>query len=181
VTDQTPAEVSGDESRNRHREMFQEGAPDVAISGVDVWRATITRSDGQQGNEASRSEDATHWHVSGFPMGSKDYSLVLVGDLTCAAGGWFVGVTSTCMLLFRHPNQIDPDDLAEVNAATRRLAPWAANVLYDTAAARARSLVAASASCAIEVPLLTPVTHVTQIAPPPEQDDAAARESGSSE
>lgn len=169
-----PASPAGS-PRDRRAEMFAGGGPEVAIAGVDVWRATITRSDDQQDDDGSQDDRGLHWHITGVPSRSRNdpLHLLLVGDLTCSSGGWFVGVTATCILAFRDHSPFDADDIDQVNAATRRLAPWAANVLYDTAAARARSLVAASASCAIDVPLLTPETHVAQIESAPRPDDAA--------
>lgn len=167
VTEPSSAQGPATVSRDRSAEMFASGGPDVGIAGVDIWRSTITRSEDDEDESGPQDDRDLHWHISGIPTTAENDRplLLLVGDLACSSEGWFVGVTATCILGFRDPAPFDPDDRDQVNAATRRLAPWAATLLYDTAAARARSLVASSASCSIDIPWLTPETHVTQIAP----------------
>lgn len=140
-------------------EIFGEGAPDVAITGLDVLRATIVRRD----FDADEDGDGLHWHIYGVPSGLENSPLTLVGDLALASGGWFVGATVTALIGFRDPGIFDPASTEQVREFGRTLGAWASHVLYDLAASRGRSLVASSSGCPLELPLLTPSAHFAYV------------------
>lgn len=146
-------------------EVFRDGSPRVAITGIDVARSTVV---------AARQQDdrPIHWHVSLLPTGDAENPAMLSGDLSIAADGWFVGSTVTAPLRFApdFENMPDFEDEDSLNALNRSLGPWAAHVLYDVAALVARQAVAGVTSCKIEIPLLTPEPHITRIR---RKDDAA--------
>lgn len=132
--------------------MFPTGAPDVGIGTLDIWRATITHT-AHDFLVEDEQEQALSWTISGFAASDR---FVLVGDLSCRGSGWFVATTAICLLDFRSPEGCPKDDPDSERDAAQLYGAWASNVLYDTAASRARSLIASSNSCHIDVPVLTP-------------------------
>lgn len=149
-----PDSGSTDWSASERRSFqFPEGGPDVAITGFDVNRATVGYD---PDDEASQVDDTLmDWSITGLvgPEGFRP-DVLLIGDLQARRAGWFAGCTVVAHVDFRDPKAMrpDPDD----SGGVRRLAGWASSAMYDFGAARVRAMVAASLSCEIEVPKLTP-------------------------
>lgn len=140
-------------------DMFVDGAPDVAIAGIDLMRTTIVATD-----EKDAKKSVVRWHISAIPTHDDESPLILLGDLSVIRKGWFVGSTVTMMVDFREGYPLpDMDDEDAVNQLGRTLGPWASNALYDVAALVARQLVATSANCDVEIPRTTPKAHIARL------------------
>lgn len=142
----------------RHLEMFPEGAPDVAIGGLDIVRASIVAGERYQGEEPEVS-----WTVTGFPSTTDTpNAFVLMGDLRCTGNGWFIGASAVCFLSFRNKMGlvVAPDDFDTINELINRYGPWASHGLYDVVAMRARTLAVTSLGCELEIPALTPALRL---------------------
>lgn len=163
------SELTREDSDWSMSDCFSDDSPNVAVGGVAISRATITSVASAPDQDAA--EDGKpfeiHWHISGLaptkvPSADGSERLVLVGDLVCRENDWFVGTTATCSLAFRDPAAFDPDDDDVFDAMTKTLGAWASNILYDTAAATARAMVAATPGCTMDVPITTPRPHITR-------------------
>lgn len=136
-----------------------EDAPDVMIVAVDVLRSIIQQA--QAGDEEDKPEDGIAWSIQGTsypdPEAERPY-LRLFGDLGITEDGTFIGVTAVVAIAFRgDAGPASPQwTPAGIDEYTRRLAPWASHVLYDTAAACARRLAAQSFTGGPVVPVRTP-------------------------
>ncbi|GLJ67530.1 hypothetical protein J2S40_000182 [Nocardioides luteus] len=133
------------------KDLMPEGAPAIAVTGIDLSRATIVSRSGD--------EERVHWHIASLPVpGAVPPRLCMMGDLIHHADGWFVGATAVCYLTFRDPEDA-PESDDELDEATKVLGAWASNILYDTAAAAARRLVASTVGCHLDIAIQTPIPH----------------------
>lgn len=158
-----------DDAPMTSRDCFSKDSPDVVVTGVGISRATITTLPRSKDDDAAEREKPfqLHWHISGLavqqdPADDEGDRLTLVGDLVCREKGWFVGATATCSLAFRNADDFDPDNDDAFDAKTKTLGTWASNILYDTAAAAGRMMVAATPGCTMDVPIATPRPHITR-------------------
>lgn len=141
--------------------VFPDGAPDVAIGGLDIARATLVQ---RYGDDDDHGANGLHWDIN-LSAGHSERAVLLLGDLLVHDERWFGGVTSIVVVTFRDPSRILPigeGDHAEVEA---RLGAWAAHVLYDTAAAGLRRLIAGTEVCKLSVPRETPNQTPERCAP----------------
>lgn len=109
-------------------------APDVLIAGLNVIRSIVQHS--------GDNEPQNSWQLTGrvVPASEGRHYLQILGDLLVVEAGWMVGVTASVILDFR--NDLAPKrwTTTAVDRMTRTYGPWVSHVLYDTAAAMARSL-----------------------------------------
>lgn len=147
---------------DRTASMFTEGAPDVAIGGADIVRSTIVPlSDVEDDAPAP----GLHWHVTAIPtLRGESSGVALLGDLFISEDGWFIGVTGAMSIMFRNAADApDSGDFEAINAVGHRLGPWISNVLYDVIRMRANQMIASTEGCEVDLPRLTPRTHITRI------------------
>jgi len=151
-------------------ELFPEGAPDVAVSRLAVVRSQIRRKPEPKPEmndaDAAPASPIIQWHVYGFPAkpeNESDPEYTVIGDLVLRDGPWFLGVTVSAGLNFRFP--IDPPIVSEesINNTSASLAPWAAMLLYDFAAAIARGLAGTTSDYQIQIPPRPPNTHFPRL------------------
>ena len=148
---------AGDEEVERDvvADLFRPGAPDVAVTALQVQRSTITRLSGPEvGPQLS-------WAIDSVPFVAKDEDdrghLFLFGDLAIHDGPYFVAVTVSAGLTFRDGRlPFDRDDTTAWAAHTERLGAWASCILYDLAAQTARGLKATVPGCTAHIPIITP-------------------------
>jgi len=148
-----------DESRRRHNFFFPDGAPDVAITGLVVNRATIREID--PGKKRGPDETDVRWAVQGAlsPEGMVP-DTIIVGDLTARHGSWVAGCTSVAHLEFRTPDlRPKPGDDEQLRA----YAAWASSALYDFCSTQIRHMTAGALYASIEIPWLTPVAELDSL------------------
>ncbi len=144
------------ETRARLSLIFPAGAPDVGVGGMSVARSSLT----QVSDDDESLPEGVHWHVYGTATGEAYPPFLLFGDLTVRSEGWFGGATAVALVLFREGTAPDLESPEDENALVEALGPWYSNVLYDWAAGAVRRQLATSPDCKLDVPILTPDTHL---------------------
>src|SRR4051812_39756818 len=96
---ETREPAAGETDYDRHAHTFAPLAPDVAISGFDVNRASLHIDPDSDTGEV---ETHVQWRIAGFsgPQGMRPHMLV-IGDLQARQGGWFAGCTVVAHVDFR--------------------------------------------------------------------------------
>ena len=136
-------------------DVFPKGAPDVAIAGVDVARATIRQREVDDPDH--RSPDGLHWDIHLSLTGNDRIVALVFGDLLVHDKTWIAAATALVMIDFRDPKAGARAAHSSESALNAVLGPWAAHVLYDTAAAAIRRMVGGTSACHLQVPRQTPV------------------------
>lgn len=144
-------------------DLFVDGAPEVAIGGLSVARS-ILQQDETASTDAKKDQDIT-WRIYGYAPGVEVSSeggppLVVYGDLGIEHDGWFLGVTAVAMVGFRDAKKWLGDDELNGDRAVKTLGPWLTHVLYDTAAATARTLISSTTASPFVIPLKTPPASI---------------------
>ncbi len=142
------------------QEIVEQSGMPVAIGGMQVVRASVTRS------ASKEPKDSIRWQLTGVLTDTSRDGFAVLGDLSCRdSEGWFAGCTVLARLAFREEIEVDLDDLDAWDKFACEWSGWAVHVLYDFAATVLRSHVALHAACDIEVPNMTPVPHFARARP----------------
>lgn len=138
--------------------LFPDGAPPVAIAGVQVLRTMAAPEPSAPQPELSAEDSGDppgtpqlRWSVDGLAAESHSTPLILIGDLYLRRGDVDAGATVAAHIAYR--DSPDLHDEESVREQIEALGPWASELLYDIALGEVRRALASLGEHVDDLPL----------------------------